>query len=170
MKPVKSSIRDALQGQTLAVINPSDFVSQGGQLYYSLDSSTNQSDIHTMIRTFQAAHLPALGQHIPQSSFGQTTNCSGDSATTLTNPENNEVWKLLAVECSNSSLSAVTVKLEVTVGGNDITIADQVDIAAGAQGKKLDIGFPITIDSNSSLRLTHTADINIACYFVKVVQ
>ena len=34
----------------------SQFESQGGQLFYSLNSATNQVDVNTLVKTFQAVH------------------------------------------------------------------------------------------------------------------
>ena len=40
--PQSSTIRDALQGQLLDQFDPSQFESQGGMLYLSLNSAINQ--------------------------------------------------------------------------------------------------------------------------------
>ena len=171
LKPVQSSIRDALQGQTLSSLNPADFVSQGGMLYYSLDSATNQSDIHTMIRTFQAAHLPALGQSIPQSGAVVNTALSGDSTTALAGPSNNEVWKVEAMSFTNGTLGAIKVSVYLWDSTNSVLVgAYEQSIAAGATA-----GYPfndgkIIFDSNLKLRVVHEADITCNFAYSKVVQ
>jgi len=171
MKPVKSSIRDALQGQTLAAIDPADFVSQGGQLYYSLDSSTNQGDIHTMIRTYQAAHLPALGQHIPKSNAVVSTALSGDSTTALAGPTNNEVWQVSGMSFQNLTLGAIKVTVYLWDSSNSVLMgAYEQSVAAGTTA-----GYPFndgkfTFDSNLKLRVTHEADITCNFVYSKVVQ
>lgn len=171
MKPEKSSIRSSLQGTELSTLDPALFETLGGQLYYSLDSAANQSDIHTMIRTFQAAHLPSLGQCIPQSGAVISTALSGDSTTALAGPTNNEVWQVAGMSFQNGTLSAIKVSVYLWDSTNSVLVgAYEQSIAAGATAAYAFTDGKIIFDSNLKLRVVHEADITCNFAYSKVVQ
>jgi len=172
-QPVSSTIRDALQGEALADFNPSQFESQGGQLFYSLNSATNQVDVNTLVKTFQAVHLPSLGQVIPQSGEFVTVTVS-DTANDLLRPTGNQVYRIEAIDAQNATLGDLTAT--VTIANKDfpttstrVIVAEQV-IALGDTAS-ITIPSNLYIDSNASLMVEASgASLAFTAYVAKVVQ
>jgi len=171
--PIKSTIRDALQGQTLDGFNPSQFESQGGMIYFSLDSAPNQIDVCTLVNTFRSVHLPSYGQFIPQSGalFNETF---ADSPVPLIKPTNNEVIILTHMSVTNSAIgpdqtatltmntqSAPFLSAPVTLATATIPSGDTVIVA---------LTNPIKVDSVNTLSIVGTASMDVAYYTHKVVQ
>ncbi|AXH78633.1 MAG: hypothetical protein [Circular genetic element sp.] len=168
--PIKSTIRDALQGQTLDGFDPSQFESQGGMIYYSLDSAPNQIDICTLVDTFRSMHLPSLGQFIPQSGeFVEET--VADTPQSLIKPINNQVFKVDTIGVQNGSLGALTATVSIKQplpGSGEVIIANE-SVAAGTT-KTVSLQNPIYLDSNAELSVVATGSLTFTIYAYKVVQ
>ena len=172
-QPVSSTIRDALQGEALADFNPSQFESQGGQLFYSLNSATNQLDVNTLVKTFQAVHLPSLGQIIPQSREFVTVTVA-DTANSILRPTGNQVYSVEAISAQNTTLGDLTAT--ITIANKDfpttattVVIAEQV--IAGGDTASVTIPTNLYIDSNAQLMVEASgADLAFTGYVAKVVQ
>jgi hypothetical protein len=171
--PSPSSIRDALQGQTIEGFDPAQFESLGGKLYYSLGSAMNQVDIHTMVQTFQAAHLPSLGQFIPQTGEFVTASVA-DTRAALVTPVNNEVFRVDAISVQNLTLGSLTGTIMLQSGlappsPKVVTLAS-VSIGAGTT-HHFDLPNPIYLDSNAVLTVVASgATLDYTAFVYKVVQ
>ena len=172
--PIKSTIRDALQGQTLDGFDPSQFEAQGGMIYFSLDSAPNQIDVCTLVNTFRSVHLPSYGQFIPQS--GAVFNDSfGDTPVPIIKPTNNEVVVLTHMSITNSNLggpglvatlsmntqSAPFLSASVTLVKTTVPDGETVIV---------DLTNPIKVDSVNSLSIVGTGSMTVQYYTHKVVQ
>ena len=171
--PIKSTIRDALQGQTLDGFDASQFESQGGMLFFSLDSAPNQIDVCTLVSTFRSVHLPSYGQFIPQS--GALFNESfADTPVPIIKPTNNEVVVLTHMSVTNSNLgpdlvatlsmntqSAPFLSAAVTLVETTVPAGETVIVA---------LTNPIKVDSVNSLSIVGTGSMTAQYYTHKVVQ
>lgn len=172
--PVKSTVRDALQGQTLEDFDASQFEELGGKLYYSLGSAMNQVDIHTMTQTFRSVHLPSLGQFIPQSGAWTEVEVSDDPIQDLIAPSNNEVMGVTMIGLHNQTLGSldITITLWDREDEKSIIISSQT-LTAGEQ-KSLSptlMGGTLLIDSNAKLTAVASgASVHVTAYYHKVVQ
>jgi len=169
--PIKSTIRDALQGQTLDGFDPSQFESQGGMIYYSLDSAPNQIDICTLVHTFRSMHLPSLGQFIPQSGEFFTATVA-DTPNSIISPSNNQVFKVDTIGVQNATLGALTgtVSIKTTDGGDDEVILATESVASGTT-KTISLQNPIYLDKNATLNVKASgANLAYTVYAYKVVQ
>jgi hypothetical protein len=170
--PSPSSIRDALQGQTIEGFDPSQFESLGGKLYYSLGSAMNQVDIHTMVQTFQAAHLPSLGQFIPQT--GEFVSVTvADTPNALVSPSNNEVYKVDTIGVTNNTLGSITATVTLTDSVSEpsstVTLASQA-IGDGVT-TVITLANPIYVDKNAVLAVSASgASLAYTAFVYKVVQ
>jgi hypothetical protein len=172
-EPITSTIRDALQGEALADFDASQFVSLGGQLYYSLNSAVNQVDVNTLVSTFQAVHLPTFGQFIPQS--GEFSSATvADTPMTLIEPSDNEVYGVTMIGMHNQTLGSldITLTLSDAAAENTIIISEQT-ITAGEQKSFSPtlLGGTLLLDSNAKLTAVASgASIDVTAYIHKVVQ
>jgi hypothetical protein len=170
--PSPSSIRDALQGQTIEGFDPAQFESLGGKLYYSLGSAMNQVDIHTMVQTFQATHLPSLGQFIPQT--GEFVSATvADTPNALVSPSNNEVYRIDNIGVFNGTLGSITAVVTLTNSVSEptatVTLASQA-IGAGVT-TVITLANPIYIDKNAILAVSASgASLAYTAFVYKVVQ
>lgn len=171
--PASSTVRDALQGQTLEAFDALQFEQLGGKLYYSLGSAMNQVDIHTMVSTFQSVHLPTFGRFIPQS--GEFSSATvGDSPATLIEPSDNEVYAVTMIGMQNETLGSldITLTLSDAAAENTIIINEQT-ITAGEQKSFSPtlLGGTLLLDSNAKLTVVASgASIKVTAYIHKVVQ
>jgi hypothetical protein len=170
--PIKSTIRDALQGQTLDGFDPSQFESQGGMIYYSLDSAPNQIDICSLVHTFRSIHLPSLGQFIPQS--GEFLSATvADTPNPLVSPSNNQVFKVDTIGVQNATLGAITstVSLKTTDSGSDDEVILSTESVASGTTKTISLQNPIYLDKNATLNVKASgASLTFTVYAYKVVQ
>jgi hypothetical protein len=170
--PIKSSIRDALQGQTLDGFNPSQFEAQGGMIYYSLDSAPNQIDVCSLVDTFRSIHLPSLGQFIPQS--GEFVSATvADTPAKLVGPTNNEVYRIDNISATNGTLGSITAVVALTDSVSEpsstVTLASQA-IAGGAT-TVITLANPIYVDKNAVLAVSASgASLAYTAFVYKVVQ
>ena len=171
--PVSSTVRDALQGQTLEDFDAAQFEALGGKLYYSLGSSMNQVDIHTMVQPFQSVHAPAYGQFIPQSGEWAATSIA-TGVTDILTPSNNEVQGVTLIGLHNETLGSldITITLSDLADEKTIIISEQT-LTAGEQ-KALSptlMGGTLLIDSNAKLTAVASGDsVIVTTYSHKVVQ
>jgi len=170
--PIKSTIRDALQGQTLDGFDPSQFESQGGMIYYSLDSAPNQIDICTLVHTFRSMHLPSLGQFIPQS--GEFVKATvADTPAALLSPSNNQVFKVESIQAVNGTFGSITATITITDDvanpSSSVIVASQA-IGAG-ETDVITLANPLYVDSKAILAVSASgASIDFTAYVYKVVQ
>lgn len=170
--PIKSTIRDALQGQTLDGFDPSQFESQGGMIYYSLDSAPNQIDICTLVHTFRSMHLPSLGQFIPQS--GEFVSATvADTPAPLVSPSNNQVFKVDTIGVANGTVGSITATVTLTDSISEpsatVTLASEA-VGAGVT-KTIVLANPIYLDKNAVLAVQASgASLTYTAYVYKVVQ
>ena len=171
--PVSSTIRDALQGQTLEGFDAAQFEALGAKLYYSLGSAMNQVDIHTMVQTFRSVHAPAYGQFIPQSG-AWTEDGVGNSLVDLISPSNNEVYGVGMIGLLNPTLGSldITITLWDILEEKSVVISEQT-LTAGEE-KALSptlFGGTLLIDSNAKLTAIASGDnVTVTTYSHKVVQ
>jgi len=171
--PVSSSVRDALQGQTIEDFDAAQFEELGGKLYYSLGSAMNQVDIHTMVQTFQSVHAPAYGQFIPQSG-AWTEDSIATGIVDLIEPSNNEVYGVGLIGLKNETLGSldITITLWDLLDEKEIVISEQT-LTSGEQ-KALSptlYGGTLLIDSNAKLTAIASGDnVTVTTYSHKVVQ
>jgi len=170
--PIKSSIRDALQGQTLDGFNPSQFESQGGMIYYSLDSAPNQVDICSLVHTFRSIHLPSLGQFIPQSGEFFTASVA-DTPNSIISPSNNQVFKVDTIGVQNATLGnlTATVSIKTSDPSSDDEVILATETVASGTTKTVSLNNPIYLDKNATLNVKSSgANLDYTVYAYKVVQ
>jgi len=171
--PASSTVRDALQGQTLEAFDAVQFEELGGKLYYSLGSAMNQVDIHSMVQTFQSVHLPTFGRFIPQSGTWRTVEVS-DTPQNLVAPSGNEVMGVNMIGFHNQTLGSldITVTLWNLADEESIIIAEET-LTLGQQ-KSLSptlFGGTLLLDSNAKLTAVASgAAVHVTTYYHKVVQ
>lgn len=171
--PVSSSVRDALQGQTLEDFDAAQFEALGGKLYYSLGSSMNQIDIHTMVQTFQSVHAPAYGQFIPQSGEW-TSEAIATVLTDIISPSNNEVYGVGLIGLDNQTMGSldITISLWDLLDEKEIIISEQTLVTGETKALSPTLyGGTLLIDSNAKLTAKASGDnIIVTTYSHKVVQ
>ena len=155
--PQSSTIRDALQGQLLDQFDPSQFESQGGMLYLSLNSAINQMDLISMVQTWQASHLPSFGQMIPQSGIVKKFSVD-DTATAFVTPTNNEVYVCEGISCTGPGLGGDDMSINVTLesGSDVITLVEAAAVGAAATAA-IPLSYPIKFDRTMVLKIVDTA-------------
>jgi hypothetical protein len=167
--PASSTVRDALQGQTLEAFDAAQFEALGGKLYYSLGSAMNQVDIHTMVETFRSVHAPSYGQFIPQSSAIVSETIEGGGApSTIMAPSNNEVLVLSQLIFTNETLGNAAVTASINVGINTMQILAET-VALGST-KVVTFYNVVKLDSNATLTVNADVEITATGYTYKVVQ
>jgi len=168
-QPSASSVRDALQGQTIEAFDAAQFNDLGGKLYYSLGSAMNQIDIHTMVQTFQSVHLPSLGQFIPQSSTMTIEIVEGGGApATMMAPSNNQVQTLGQLVLVNETAGAAAVTASINVGLSSMEIIAE-SVGAGAT-KVITFYNEVKLDSNATLTVNADVQVTASAFCYLVVQ
>jgi len=172
-QPVSSTIRDALQGEALANFDAAQFESQGGQLFYSLNSATNQVDVNTLVKTFQAVHLPSLGQVIPQSGQFVTATVS-DTPNSLIRPTGNQVYRVECIDVLNTGIPTLTAV--VSIADPDYPTTDRRVVIArqditGTDPVSISIPSNLYVDSKAALLVEASgSSLTFTAYVTKVVQ
>lgn len=166
----KSQVRNQLQGNDFATLDPSLIGTAGGRVFLNPKTGNDQTAVITIAETFRGVHLPSLGQFIPQSGefFSETV---ADTPQALISPTDNQVFKIDTIGVQNGSLGALTatVSIKAIFPSDDEVIIATESVAAGTT-KTVSLQNPIYIDSNATLTVVATGSIAFTIYAYKVVQ
>lgn len=93
---MQNDLRNQLKGQTLDAVKPAAFKQVGGVVYPDQTAARNLDDFESIVKSYQAVHLPTFGKPIPQSTNTETAVLSTTEKTLLT-ANKNETLEILSI-------------------------------------------------------------------------
>jgi len=106
-----TTVANQLKSQSLDNVLSSAFKQVGGRVFPDLSSSQPLLDLVAIVSAYQATHLVAFGNAIPDTGAGQSLALSGDAPNTILEASNNEVLQLNAVSCENTGGAPIVAAL-----------------------------------------------------------
>jgi len=107
--PMGTTVANQLKSQSLDDVLSSAFKQVGGRVYPDLAAAQPLLDLVAIVGAYQATHLVAYGNAIPDTGVGYSVPLAGDAANTIVEAANNQVIQLQAVSCQNTGSSAPIV-------------------------------------------------------------
>jgi hypothetical protein len=146
--PLPSQFNTLVQGLSIASITPQQILAAGSPIFLDIRTSSDINSINTLIQSYARIHSPAYGQPIAGSGLSSQRTGAG----TVITPVGNEVYRIMAVNFTNSGGAPVT--LDLGLGGVIIQFNAVVN-----PGETLVATLPSTIfcDSESHLYVTVTS-------------
>ena len=148
MIQLPSQFNTLVQGLSIASITPQQILAAGSPIFLDIRTSSDINSINTLIQSYARIHSPAYGQPIAGSGLSSVRTNTG----TVITPTGNEVYRIMAVNFTNSG--GAPVILDLGLGGVVIQSAVAVN-----PGETLVATLPSTIfcDSESHLYVTVTS-------------
>jgi len=124
-----NSIGNQLKSQSLDDVLSSAFKQVGGRVFPDLSATKPLLDLVAIVNAYQATHMVAYGNPIPDTGAGYSTTLSGDGLNTVIAPLNNQCVRLNALSVTNGGGAAPivvnillgdTLVVNVTAGPNEI--------------------------------------------------
>jgi len=138
-----SQISNQLKSQSLNDVLSSAFKQVGGPVYPDATSSDSLLDLVAVVNAFQATHMVAYGNAIPDSGTGYMHTLTSDNPEDVVAPLNNQCVRLNAVSVTNAGGAApiqvnlhigATLLSAVTVGPSEsiaVLLNNQITLSKG---------------------------------------
>ena len=120
---MSSEFQNLVKSQSIASITAQQILAAGSPIFLDILTSPDIRAINTLIESYARIHLPAFGQPIA----GSGVSSSGTGSGTIITPTQNEVFRVMGVNFTNSGGAPIT--LDLGLGG--VIIQSAVDVAPG---------------------------------------
>lgn len=120
---MSSEFQNLIKTKSIGSITPNQILDAGSSIFFDVQTSPDINAINKAIAAYRNIHAPFSGQPIPLS--GVIVSRNGDSD--LITPSDSQVWRVMAVNYTNTGGAPMTVNL--TLGG--MLIQSGLDIPPG---------------------------------------
>ncbi len=162
---VGRQLRNLLKDITMGNLTPDQINAVGKNVYADFMAKRDLDGLQDIVGAFRSVTVPTYGQFVPQS--GAITGVTTDGTATLIEATGNEVIEVMAIDCVNGTLGALTCQLTLTDGVNTIQLTAAETVGPGAR-KIFSLTNPIYIDSNVKLQATNSGEMTVQVYSSKV--
>ena len=154
-----SQVRDQLHTLTLDEVTATQFKTVLNRLFLDASQRAEAHDGKAMVNSWQATHLPAYGQCIPQSAVVTRAQGGeiGGAGEPVLSPTGQEVYEVQAIVLSANNTPTTDAQVDVFLTdsntGDTLFFAPNVAVSPNGFTNAFDLtASPFTMDSNMTLK------------------